>query len=235
MWQALPKTRGLVLFTVIYSKSVCVCKLPFVSEWCVGIWWRTSHLLPLFPSLSHLVFLKRIFQPTMSFWSQTSRELCRLAEPSSHRLLRAASLQDGHDSQETGWVNGCRRIGSCLFSTLWRTTDFTTQVSPLGVCAQVCTNLKFNCVLFCSPFTSRTEEEEDQCAAHGKEGTCGENEGLTSLKQTTLHSDCCPVLEYGLVRNRFLFPYTMFVAFSYFGAQKPGSEIQVQGKIVLET
>lgn len=65
----------------------------------------------------------------------------------------------------------------------------------------LCVESRFICCLLFSPFTSRTEEEEGQCTGPEKGGACGEKEGLVSLKQTTLHGDCRPVLEYGLVRN----------------------------------
>lgn len=84
-----------------------------------------------------------------------------------------------------------------------------------------------------SPFAPEAEEQspdEDEGGACGgiKKGMSTEaDEGLTSLVQTTLHGDCRPVLEYGLVR------YNMFVYINPL-YQKPGSEIRVKGKIVLE-
>ncbi len=68
------------------------------------------------------------------------------------------------------------------------------------------------CVINCSPFAAEKEvgvagaglEEEGICKPHVlKKGGCGseggEEEGLISLVNTTLHSDCRPVMEYGLV------------------------------------
>lgn len=57
-----------------------------------------------------------------------------------------------------------------------------------------------------SPFAPESEEQspdEDEGGACGgiKKGMSTEtDEGLRSLVQTTLHGDCRPVLEYGLVR-----------------------------------
>ena len=80
-------------------------------------------------------------------------------------------------------------------------------------CGLTCTICAISMLLNYSPFAAEKEvgvagvgleEEEGVCKPHGlKEGGCGsvrgEEEGLISLVDTTLHGDCRPVMEYGLV------------------------------------